>query len=310
MDSRIAADHYVREERNTLWKLTQNALEASIIELQRKIHRLEQEINFIANVEAAERAAEARKNSWGTWLLSPFYKQVEVSEMENARKDRDCQERKIEKDMKERRLSTWREELLEKEFQREEAKMEFTSANAGYELALRFIEIEKQAREIREKQQKEQEERERLPKIRREQEEQQAKVLKQQRDKAAQKAREGFMKAQVEAQAAAAREDDFERLHRHLRDDLHSHFTYISRQSHRSVCGHGGWWDKVHQRTICPKCHDVWDYLLQCPRCQTKACPRCQSDMRPKFPRHPKGTSRRGTLRQPPAQSIHIDRFL
>lgn len=65
---------------------------------------MEQEIKNLDSIVAAEAAAEAQKNSWGTWLLSPIYKTVEDTEEEKEHKDRERQVRKGEKDMKERRL--------------------------------------------------------------------------------------------------------------------------------------------------------------------------------------------------------------
>lgn len=74
-------------------------------ELQRVIRQLEQKIKDIDSITAARAAEEARKNSWATWLLSSLYKGVDDSEEEKLRKDRAKQERRIEKDMKERRLN-------------------------------------------------------------------------------------------------------------------------------------------------------------------------------------------------------------
>jgi hypothetical protein len=47
-----------------------------------------------------------------------------------------------------------------------------------------------------------------------------------------------------------------------------------------SSCVHDGWWPKIQGRTACPDCHEVWTYLLKCPRCPKMACPKCQSDIR------------------------------
>jgi hypothetical protein len=296
--AQIAALRKAKDERNAKWRITKNALESPIFELQRTIRRLEQDIKNLTSIEAAERAAEASKNSWGTWILSPLYKKIEESEEEKARKDRERQERRIQKDMKERRLGSEKSELFKREDQMKEAKNKVDAENLHNDQSIENLEARKRLREERERRLKEWEEQERLAKIRREQAEQQAKVWKQQqeqREKAAQKAREDSMRAQAEARAAAARQEE---LRRNLRNDLHSRFASSSTgPSYSSACDHGGWWDKVHQRTPCPRCHDVWPYLLQCPGCQTKACPKCQSDMRPRFPRHHGRTSQRTTRR-------------
>ena len=312
-NAQIAALRKAKEDRNARWKITKTALEPPIFELQRTIRRLEQEIKNLAGIEAAERAAEARKNSWRTWILSPLYKKVEESEEEKSRKDKESQERRIEKDLKERRLDSQKAELLKKEDQMKEAKESIDAENLRNDQSIEVIEARKRYREEQERRQKEREEQERLANIRRAQAEQQARIWKEQqeaqariwrqqqeqREKSAQKAREEFLKAQAEDEAArAARQQQYERLYRNTRNDPQPRFTSNStRQTYTSACDHGGWWDKVHKRTDCPKCHDVWNYLLQCPGCQTKACPRCQSDMRPRSQRHHARTNQRGARR-------------
>lgn len=309
--AQIAALRKAKEDRNARWRITKSALEPSIFELQRSIRILEREIEKLASIEAAERAAEASKNSWGTWILSPLYKKVEESEEEKARKDIERQERRIQKDWKERRLGDHKSELLKKEDQMKEAKDKVNAENLHSDRSIEAIEARKRSREEQQRLQKEREEQQRLAKIRREQAEQQAKIWKEQQEaaaklwrqqqeqqeKAAQKARIFFAKTQAEAQAAqAARQEVYERLHQNVRNDQHSRFTSSSTgPSFSSACDHGGWWDKVHQRTPCPKCHDMWNYLLECPGCQTRACPKCQSDMRPRFPRHHGRTNQRAT---------------
>ena len=72
---------------------------------------MEQAIKNLASLIAAMAAEEARKNSWGTWLLSPLYKKVQESEEVKAQKDIARQERRIEKDMKERRLEAEKAKL-------------------------------------------------------------------------------------------------------------------------------------------------------------------------------------------------------
>lgn len=55
---------------------------------------------------------DAQKNGWGTWLLLAMYKKVEECEEEKARKDRERQERRIEKDLNERRLVSKKADLM------------------------------------------------------------------------------------------------------------------------------------------------------------------------------------------------------
>lgn len=63
------------------------------------------------SIVAAEAAEEEQKNSWGTWLLSSIYKKAEDSEEEKARRERERQEKRIEKDMNERRLESKKADL-------------------------------------------------------------------------------------------------------------------------------------------------------------------------------------------------------
>ncbi len=76
------------------------------------------------------------------------------------------------------------------------------------------------------------------------------------------------------------------------------------RLAYGSACSHGGWWDEVQVRTACPECYDVWNYLLQCPSCRTKACPRCQTELRPRFSRNTARPSR-GNAPRPKSSGSH-----
>lgn len=183
--AQIAALRKAKEDRNAKWRITKNALEPSIFELQRSIRILEQEIKNLASIEAAERATEASKNSWGTWILSPLYKKVEESEEEKARKDIERQERRIQKDWKERRLGHQKSELLKKEDQMKEAKNKVDAENLRNDQSIEAIEARKRSREEQERRLKEREEQERMAGIRRAQAEQQARIRKEQQEAAA-----------------------------------------------------------------------------------------------------------------------------
>jgi hypothetical protein len=102
--AQIAALRKEKEERGTQWRVKRNVFESSIFEMQRTIRRLEQDIKGLATIIAAEKAQKASENSWGTWLLSPLTNKVEESEDMKAHNARKSQERKIEQDLKERRL--------------------------------------------------------------------------------------------------------------------------------------------------------------------------------------------------------------
>lgn len=170
--AQIAAIRRQKEERDSLLGVKRNALGASIFELQRSIRRLEQDIKNLAGVVAAEKDAEARKSNWGTWLASSLYNQVQENEEDKARKDRGRQERMIEKDLKERRLRMQQAELLLKENQMRQAKMEVDAANLRSDQAIQALEAKKRDREAQKQRERERmNEEERRSKIRKQQEE-------------------------------------------------------------------------------------------------------------------------------------------
>jgi hypothetical protein len=305
-----------------------NAFESSIFELQRTIRRLEQDIKGLATITAAEKAQEASKNSWETWFLSPLTKKVEESEEMKAHNARKSQERKIEQDLKERRLISQKTQLQEKESGMRQAKEKIDAANLNNDNAIRIlearIEVRKEAHERRQREKAERERQAELQQQQREQREKDAKVRQQQqeqREKQAKIWRQQQEEREEEARAAAeycmkqhaaaelARQEEYRRQERLRRNNVHPHVNYSSsRQSHASAtCNHGGWWDKVVYRTPCPECHDVWNYLLQCPGCKMKACPKCQHDLRPRYQRHTARTSRREAPRPRSPSPCHPD---
>ncbi len=291
--AQIAALRKRKEERSARWSGKRLAPESSIFELQRSIRRLEQEIANLASITVAEAAVEARKNSWGAWLSSLVYKLVEESEDEKARKERARQEKRIEKDLKERRLGSQQAQLQEEQSLLRKAKDNIDAADLRDDQSIRAVEARTREREAREWLERERVERE-TAKVERERLAKVWKQQQQQREKEAQEAREALRKQQAEARAGElARQVKLRRRQKALVDELerlqrshvHSNYDYSStRQASATACSHDGWWEKVHGRTACPECYDVWTYLLQCPSCATKACPKCQSDLRPRFP--------------------------
>ncbi|KAF1844714.1 DnaJ-domain-containing protein [Cucurbitaria berberidis CBS 394.84] len=284
--TQIAAIQKLKQERGVRWLTKKNVLDSSIYEVQRVIRRLEQEIKNLDSIAAAEAATEAKKNSWGTWLLSPIYKKVEDSEEEKARKDRGRQERRIEKDMKERRLALKKAALREEQSLLEKAKEAAEAADFVDDGNIRLLQQRIWAREASEKQEKEKVERERQARIRKEQQEQQ--------EKRNREAAEARFKQLAEEQKRSR--EVAEALRRRQRQNIfldairnrQKQYTHVNTpeesnyQSHQSVCRHDGWWPKVQGRTECPTCTESWTYLLQCPDCSMKACPRCQHAIRPK----------------------------
>ena len=256
---------------------------------------MEQEIQNLDSIAAAEAAIEAQKNSWTTWLLSPMTKKAEETEEETARKDRRRQERRIEKDMKERRLVLKKMDLQREESRSRKAKEEIDAADLDDDGKIRVIQARISTRETRERLEREKVERERMTKLWKQEREQQEKHKRE--------AAEALRKQQAEERAAEQKRQEEQtrewqkiindRTRTYREQNAHLNRPERStRQAYTSTCRHDGWWSKVQGRTACPECHDVWTYLLQCPHCQMKACPRCQSAIRPRMPRSAARTNR------------------
>ncbi|KFZ08652.1 hypothetical protein V502_09241 [Pseudogymnoascus sp. VKM F-4520 (FW-2644)] len=259
--AQIAAHQKSKQERTAQWLRKKIASASSIFELQRGIRQLEQEIKNLDSIVAAEAAAEAQKNSWGTWFLSPIYKTVKDTEEEKERKDNERQARKGGKDMKERQLGSKNADLKKEESLLRNAKEEVDTANLVDDGKIRVIKERIWAREQRERQTKE---RERQEKERVEREKR-ARIWKEQQEQAE--------KLERESLEALIAHRERERVAEQRRQAF---FTA------EGSCYHDGWWLEVQGRTACPKCNDVWKYLLECPGCMTKACPKCQSAIRPR----------------------------
>lgn len=251
---------------------------------------MEQEIKNLDSIVAAEAAAEAQKNSWGTWFLSPIYKTVKDTEEEKERKDRERQGRKGGKDMKERQLGVKNTDLKKEESLLRNAEEEVDHANLVDDGKIRVIKDRIFAREQRERQTKE---RERQEKERVEREIR-ARIWKEQQEQLEKRERERLeaLKAHRERERAAEqrRQEGQARQRQKIIDDRAK--AYREQYAHPNLaedfftaegsCYHDGWWLEVQGRTACPKCSEIWTYLLQCPSCMTKACPRCQSEIRPR----------------------------
>lgn len=290
--AQIAALSRSIAERTARWSTTNKSFESSIFELKRVIRRVEQDITGLNSIFAAEAAVEAQRNSWSTWLLSPLFKKVEVSDEEKERRDRERQERRIEMDIKDRRLSSNRESLAKMEDMQRRTKAELDATNRKDEILKQDIRARIQARETRQRQEKERAEYDARMKAWRAQQELR---LKQEREAA-----EALRRQQAARQAAEQRrqqeeakereellEQFYARLHeQHPHTYSHTYTHPTSSQPRSRTCSHGGWWDKVHGRTACPECHKVWNYLLQCPGCSMNACSKCQASIRPRFQRN------------------------
>jgi hypothetical protein len=229
-----------------------------ILGRKKDIQRLQQDIRGLDSIVAAEAAEEAWKNSWASWLLSPIYKRAVDSDEEKSHKDRMRQERKLEKDMKERRLGWKKVELSKEESLLRLGQAEVDAVNLADDRRILVIQTMLRARELREREERERQEREKREREWKEQQE---------RWKQMREAAEAMRRKQDEERAA-----EEAKMWQKIIDDID--------EDARANCRHDGWWPKVQGRTRCPKCSGRWKYLLQCPGCEMKACPKCQSDIR------------------------------
>jgi len=275
--AQIDALHRSKQERAARWNTTNKTFDSSIFEIKREIRRLEQDIKNLDSIRAAEASEEASKNSWGTWLLSPFYKRPQESEENKAQKDIARQERRVEKDIKERKLYLRRAALKDTENRLKSSETEFVTANLRDDEKIRLLQtaIYVRERQERQKQEYDRQARERSERYMRAE---QMRQEQQQREAAAQEAFEEIIRAA--AQQRRANEAKQQRAH-------HSNYTPFPHASSSSylTCTHAGWWPKVEGRAACPKCAESWTYLLQCPGCAMQACPRCQAAVRPRHQR-------------------------
>ena len=299
--AQIAALQKLKQERTARWRSKKEAFKSSIFELQKGIRQLEQEIKNLDSIVAAEAAAEAQNNSWGTWFLSPIYKTVKDTEEEKERKDRESQERKAGKDMKEGQLGVKNTDLKKEESLLRNAKDEVDTANLDDDWKIRVIEEGIWAREHRERQEKERErqekewerqemERERQEKERERQENERiereidARILKQQQEQREKREQERLeaLNALCDKERAAEqrRREEQARQRQKIADDqpkaYREQYMRPNLVNLPKGCCHYGWWPRIQGRTACPKCNEVWTYLLQCPTCMMKACPECQ----------------------------------
>jgi len=291
--AQIAALQKSKQERGARWPIKKNAFNSSILELERGIRYLEQEIKNLKSIVAAEAAIEAQKNSWTTWLLSPISKKLEETEEEKVYKDRKRQERRIEKDMKERRLVLKKADLKKEANLLRKAKEEINAADLCDDEKIRVIQARICARESLERQEREKVETERRAKVRKQQQEQWEKWERE--------AAEAWRKQEAEKRAAEQerQEEKTREWQEIINNDARRYreqYTHLNQpegstyQAYTLPCRHDSWWPKVQGRTACPKCYEIWTYLLQCPDCKMKARPRCQATLRSR-------TNRRTPLR-------------
>jgi hypothetical protein len=314
----IDALQKLKKERAAQWLKEKMIFESSISEIQREVKRFEQAIRDLASIAAAEAAVEAQKNSWSTWILSPLYKKVEESEEVKAEKDRARQERRIEKDMKERRLRAVEERLKAAETSMSDSKAKVDAADLKDEMMIQDLCYRIQRRERRERQEREE--------VARKVREEQVRRQHEQQERARQEAAEAQRKQQEADHLAEQKreEEEVKRWHEYVKnlqayfeklaeqqEDINQHHHHqhppffssseqtpprYTNHSTTAACRHEGWWPKVEIRADCPECNDNWRYLLRCPGCSMQACPRCQAAIRPRY----QGRTARNKRRVPP----------
>lgn len=290
----IARIKKVKKSRNARYTTQKCTLESSIYELHRAIRRLDSEIKKLNLTEAADREREKRKEWPGL---------AKATEEEKAQKERERQERRLGRDMKERRLASTKLDLEKKQALLDEAETENVAADLVDEEEIRALEARIEARERREK-----EERERLEKImkqqqeqreRREREEGEARKKQQAEQQAAEekrKAEEASRKAEEASRKAEEAkikelEEELERLRKEMRDaeEKRQAEERASEQQTKadvppstekapSTCYHGSWWTKINEHAACPECNHVWHWLLECPNCKIQRCPPCKAE--------------------------------
>ncbi|KAF7953181.1 hypothetical protein EAE96_006396 [Botrytis aclada] len=315
--SQIAALQKAKRERAARWSTKKTAFESVISQLQNDIHSLKQSIELLKKNDAIEDVEEAWRNGWGAWLLSPIIKRAEFSEDEKERKDRSRQERKIEMDLKERRIGAKSAELDKEKGLLHTAQREVELADQVDDGKLKIIEDRIKAKEQREADERARVYRERMAEVRkREQEERDRKAAEEMRKREEEWKiyQEEMMKRNAERQAALEksrkeeakqraaaqkRREERDRQRKNVSNDKnrwnnsydfsfsdHDDDFLAARETlHKPLnCRHGGWWSKIEGRDECPRCCESWTYLLQCPTrgCRMKACPKCQADIRPR----------------------------
>jgi hypothetical protein len=271
----IAVLQRSKEQRSARWRTKKNTFDSTIFELQREIRRLEQDVRNLEDISTAERAEEAKKNSWSAWLLSPIYRTVEDSEQQKARKDRARQERRIEKDIKERRLEIKKTNLEKTETLLRKEEKEINEANLIDNRKIREIQNKIWTRKQKERDEVEEKEREeRLAKEREQREEMERRrveILKhqqQQREKREREAAEALRKQQAEQRAAEQKRmnEEIKRWRVFVNDCMEKQWKQHADSSfpeespyytYPSVCDHDGWWPKLQGYRPCPTCDEI-----------------------------------------------------
>lgn len=279
----------VIQECGAWWQTTKVPLSVTLLKYEKAISELKQQIKDLIAIAQAESAEDEYKKSWGAWIISGLKMERAESEEEKLQKDRKRKERRLEKDMKERRLARQEAELkIEKAGLARVKETVYAANQAAFDkiLALEaIIDTIKQREHMKadaERQAKEsvlKEERRKVEKaaaeFRRRREEEAAETLRKVQKAAAEKEEHRRCREAARQQLLQQEQEDRRTLLRRQEVQAENNRRWL-----RETCCHKGWWDKVEGRSACPQCDDVWNYLLECPHCDTQACPKCQCDIR------------------------------
>ncbi|KAI0140422.1 DnaJ domain-containing protein [Xylariaceae sp. FL1272] len=227
-----------KQQRQWEWQIKKQPFESAIFKLQMVIRRVDREMQDLSSIIAADAAEQSWERSWGAWILSPIYRKAEATEDEKETKEKQRQERIIQRDMKERRLDSAREECRKREIQLDSAGKEVETADMIDDAKIRSLQHQIRRRDDRERGAKEKAKREEEQRIRKQQQEQREK-------------RNRWARANMDG------------------------IIYTTPEG--LLCTHGDWWQEIRRRAPCSKCSDVWTYLLECPGCKMKACPKCKT---------------------------------
>ncbi|EPE28669.1 hypothetical protein GLAREA_09790 [Glarea lozoyensis ATCC 20868] len=227
--------------------------------------------------------------------------------------------------MKERRLGPKKADLVKEESLLRKAKEEVDAADLVDDGKICVIQNRIWARESLERQERERAERQRMAKILKQQQEQRERAERERMTKILKQQQEQREKQEREAAEALKQQEEYEKKWKEMIDKAEKtrrQYARVNRsglpltgegstrQASTSSCVHNGWWSKVQGRTACPRCDEVWTYLLQCPGCRMKACPKCQAVVRPRIQRHAGRTHQTASPKvRTPSQDFFYDDY-
>ena len=259
---------------------------------------------------------EKARNSWYTYLTSPFYGKAVETEEEKQQRENERLRRLAIRSIKKHELSGLETKRRGLQSALEEVKIKITSERQKIENvarerelkrqeqlrkereAKRQEEVERQAREWRAAREKMQAEMRREEAVRAAKRAKEAKEAQEAREararmQAAQEARE----AQIRAQAAREAEAERQRVKSRHTASAASYSNHrrvpTFEDSKSTACGHRAFWPKLEGSHLCSNCQTIQRrFAFQCPGCKMVACADCRQILRGEKPRHNKNSKR------------------